>query len=176
MFIKFYFQSFLQGQIDWEIDDFSKWVAGKGYGWSHKSSVFTFKFPQVQKDFNFALTFASVLVGERLRDRRFIFGVNLSNENSESLKIEVEFSLFIQTGARSVPNSNPNPFTFRPNSQCEKEIQLFEVDEIRNNPDNCLVEGRLHVRCNFTINWPKITKVNVETGLKIVFRPFFCIF
>jgi hypothetical protein len=133
--------------------------------------VFSFSFPQVQKDFNFAL----VLVGGTTRDRRFSLGVNLSNENSESLKMEVKFSLFSQTGARVIPSNNPNFFTFSPNGQCPKEIQLFEVDELQNNPDNCLVEGKLHVRCNFTINWPKVIKVNDETRL-IVFRPFFCIF
>ena len=159
IFIKLNFQVLLPGQIDWTIEDFVKWNKGRSKDSKIYSTDFSFDFPQVNKSFDFALILHPCyeLAKKRSPADFCIYKANyvcveLFNRKSEKLKMEIGFEL-LGTKVRS-----DGRFGFVYHSIYVEE--LFSHNNLKKNPEEYLVDGNLQIRCNFTIHYPQVVKVN----------------
>jgi len=143
----------LQGSIDWKINDILDWVGFLDHKQGHRSSHFTFDFPDVKKQFKFSLHLLRPKPNKKDPDLKDFISIYLNSCNHEKLNVSHEFYFQGKDGIKQNSRGKvsavfvgkilvSNGWGYR---------KFLSIPELKEKADLVLENGCLTIVCDFTI-------------------------
>jgi hypothetical protein len=155
----FLFQTYLEGQFDFKIDQFSDWAELSQPGIFRESPAFTFLFPEGRYRFSLKIYPQGQKKGteESEGDEVSVFLFN-KNVFGRSVALKYKVSVLDKAGSKAFEKSGGNTFSRGQGGGFSKFITRSRLDTER---EHLLPDGSLNLRCEFTILVPNVVKLSL---------------